>query len=93
MKSKRWLIVVCLVAFLALAAYPVLAESSTTYDLSWWTVDGGGATGLTSGSYTLSGTAGQPDAGSLSSGDYDLAGGFWTSLVTLIHNFLPIIWK
>ena len=28
---------------------PALAETDATYDLSWWTVDGGGATGLTSG--------------------------------------------
>ena len=32
------------------------------YDLSWWTVDGGGITFNTGSSYTLGGTAGQPDA-------------------------------
>jgi hypothetical protein len=81
------------VALLALAAVPVLAETNATYDLSWWTVDGGGATGLTSGSYTLSGTAGQPDAGLLSNGDYDLMGGFWAGILEKLESFLPLIKK
>jgi hypothetical protein len=72
---------------------PVLAETSATYDLSWWTVDGGGSTGLTSGDYTLSGTIGQPDAGVLSNGDYDVAGGFWQSLLAKLEVFLPLIKK
>jgi hypothetical protein len=93
MKSKRWLILVCLVALLALAAAPVLAETIATYDLTWWTVDSGGATGLTSGAYTLSGTAGQPDAGSLSNGEYDLAGGFWAGILVKLESFLPLIKK
>lgn len=50
--------------------------SSAAYDLSWWTVDGGG--GQSSGGvYTLSGTVGQADAGALSGGNYTIAGGFW----------------
>jgi hypothetical protein len=93
MKSKILLIILCLLALLALAAVPVLAETTATYDLSWWTVDSGGVTDLTSGSYTLSGTAGQPDAGSLSAGDYDLAGGFWTGLLVKLESFLPLIKK
>jgi hypothetical protein len=63
----------------------VLAQSggdtSTTlsagYDLTWWTVDGGGATFSTGGAYSLGGTASQPDAGLLAGGDYTLGGGFW----------------
>ena len=93
MKKKRWLILLCLLALFAMAAVPVLAETTAAYDLSWWTVDSGGATGLTSGAYTLSGTAGQPDAGTLSSGDYDLAGGFWAALLEKLEVFLPMIRK
>lgn len=52
---------------------PCLVES---YDLSWWTVNGGGGQS-TGGSYTLTGTAGQPDAGVISGGAYTLRGGFW----------------
>jgi hypothetical protein len=54
-----------------------VARSDGGYDLSWWTVDGGGATGSTGGGYSLSGTAGQPDAGVLEGGSYVLGGGFW----------------
>jgi hypothetical protein len=91
MKRKRWFILLCLLVLLALAIVPVLAETNATYDLSWWTVDSGGVTGSTSGNYTLSGTAGQPDAGSLSFGDYDLAGGFWQALLEKLEVFLPLI--
>lgn len=52
--------------------------SAPSYDLSWWTVDGGGSTQpATSRSYSLVGTIGQPDAGEMASSQYDLAGGFW----------------
>jgi len=48
----------------------------TGYDISWFTVDGGG--GLSGdGSYALTGTVGQPDAGALTGDVYTLAGGFW----------------
>jgi hypothetical protein len=47
------------------------------YDLSWYTVDGGGQTWSTGGSYTMGGTAGQPDAGWHAGGSYTLGGGFW----------------
>ena len=53
------------------------AGPGTGYSLSWWTVGGGGSTAFGSGgSYSLSGTAGQPDAGLLEGRDYALAGGF-----------------
>jgi len=64
---------------LLILAAPVLAQSGGPYDLSWFTVDGGGGTS-SGGGYALSGTAGQPDAGVvLTGGDYILAGGFWSS--------------
>jgi hypothetical protein len=52
-------------------------SGSADYDLSWWTVDGGGGTLGIEGGYTLSGSIGQPDAGVLASDDYMLSGGFW----------------
>jgi hypothetical protein len=93
MKRKQLLLFLYLAILLVGLTSPVLADTAATYDLSWWTVDGGGASGLTSGAYTLSGTAGQPDAGSLASGDYDLAGGFWQALISELQNFLPFIRK
>lgn len=46
------------------------------YELSWWTVDGGGGA-PSGGGYELGGTIGQPDAGVLTGGGYELGGGFW----------------
>ena len=53
-----------------------LAAVEAGYDLSWWTVDSGGGSS-SGGSYSLSGTIGQPDAASSTGGGYTLAGGFW----------------
>lgn len=54
------------------------------YEISWHTVDGGGAcppTASVGGTYELSGTIGQPDAGSFAQpmvgGAFSLVGGFW----------------
>jgi hypothetical protein len=60
------------------------AQSGGPYDLSWYTIDGGGGTS-SGGSYTLSGTIGQPDAGGpMVGGSYSLTGGFW-SIVSAIQ--------
>lgn len=83
--SKAGKPVLALFALLLLLASVVLAQSgdgasaslSIGYDLSWWTVDGGGATFSTGGGYALGGSVGQPDAGVLTGGDYTLGGGFW----------------
>ena len=59
---------------LATAARPANAQS---YSIDWSTVDGGGGTS-TGGVYSVTGTIGQPDAGStMSGGNYTLEGGFW----------------
>ena len=55
----------------------VAAQTGGVYDLTWWTVDGGGGT-VAGGGYTLTGTAGQPEPGpALSGGGYTLTNGFW----------------
>jgi hypothetical protein len=46
------------------------------YSVDWWTVDGGGGSSANA-PYSLSGTVGQPDAGTMSGGFYSLSGGFW----------------
>jgi hypothetical protein len=55
---------------------------------SWKTVDtGGGVSAL--GIYSVSGTAGQPDAGApLLAGSYRLEGGFWPAAVSLPSNLI-----
>jgi hypothetical protein len=67
-----------LVAIALLLAVSTALAQGNGYDLSWFTVDGGGGTVSNGGSgYALTGTAGQPDAGALTNGSYTLVGGFW----------------
>ena len=73
---RRTAILLALAALLMLGSV-ALAQSGGSYDLSWWTVDGGGATFNTASDYSLGGTAGQPDAGVLAGAEYTLGGGFW----------------
>ena len=57
----------------------VMLVSSTAlgqYDISWHTINSGGGTS-SGGAYTLKGTIGQPEAGVMSGGKYELLGGFW----------------
>lgn len=54
--------------------------SAAEFDIDWFTIDGGGGTSA-GGSFELSGTIGQWDAGSpampMTGGDFELVGGFW----------------
>jgi hypothetical protein len=98
----KFLLILLLTTVLAVAtvvshAAPVLLVDASpgTYDLSWWTVDGGGSTFSTGGSYSLGGTIGQPDAGTSSGGAYTLAGGFWGGADGVVpityHIYLPLV--
>ena len=42
-------------------AGPALAQGAGPYEISWYTIDGGGVRS-SGGPYTLTGTIGQPDA-------------------------------
>ena len=89
MKAATLLVAMALVLLLAGLA---LAEGSS-YNLDWWTVDGGGA-GLSSGEgCALGGTAGQPDAGVLEGDGYALTGGFWAGamLAGRYTVYLPVV--
>lgn len=70
-----------------------LASTAQSYAISWWTIDNGGATFSTGGSYGLGGAIGQPDAGAMSGGGFALAGGFWQSgvLGTQHRIYLPVV--
>ena len=92
---------VILIGLMLVITSTVLAQSgggasatpSTGYDLSWYTIDGGGDTSTGSG-YALMGTIGQADAGLLmTGGGYSLAGGFWTSGASQYQVYLPIVIK
>ena len=54
-----------------------LALPAQTYSIDWYKVAGGGGTS-TGGVYSVSGTAGQQDAGGpMTNGQYSVTGGFW----------------
>jgi hypothetical protein len=74
-KPRLWAL--CALGLLAFAASVAYAQVAGGLDLSWNTIDGGGGTFSTGGSYSLGGTIGQPDAGVQTGGRFSLTGGFW----------------
>jgi len=74
------------------SAAPSLAQSG--FEISWWTVDGGGGS-ASGGGYTLSGTGGQADAGLLTGGAFTLGGGFWCGGATALNRqiYLPLVMR
>ncbi len=62
-----------LVALLIFAADRSQAQG---YGINWFTIDGGGSASA-GGTFSLSGTIGQPDAGAMAGGNYSITGGFW----------------
>ena len=80
--AKAWNSRQAVKASLGFAAFLLLvsvALAQGDYDLSWFTVNGGGGNSI-GGPYTLSGTAGQPDGGVLSGGTYTVTSGFWVGV-------------
>lgn len=75
MRSLRFLTATMLVTCGALAA------SAQSLDLSWHTIDSGGATFSAGGGFELGGTVGQAEAGpgasGMTGGGFTLVGGFW----------------
>jgi hypothetical protein len=71
MQTKPVLATLGVIAALATGA------SGQTYEIPWYTIDSGGEMFTFGGPFELSGTIGQHDAGTLTGGEYQLAGGFW----------------
>ena len=68
-----------------------LAAVGAIYNLDWWTMNGGGGTSA-GGTYSVSGTMGQPDTGIvLTGGAYTLSGGFWSGAASQYKLHLPLI--
>lgn len=80
-----------LMLVIAIVSPRAAAQSGGGYDLTWSTIDGGGATFSTGGAYALGGTIGQADAGSLSGGAYTLNGGFWSGASGMPNLFIPLV--
>lgn len=76
-------------AVVAALAFEPAAPSAT--DLGWQVVAAGGST-MSSSSYTLLSTTGQPVAGTASSSGYSMLSGYWYGFQTFVREvFLPII--
>jgi len=92
-----------LICSLMMLAAGFCAASPAIYSINWYKVAGGGGTS-TGATYQVSGTIGQQDAGGpMTSGNYSLAGGFWSifalqtpggPLLTIIHagNSVIVSW-
>lgn len=96
MKPRR-VFMVAFVLLITLFSLAGLARGQIDeYILNWWTVDGGGGSSKGNG-YTLNGTLGQPDAGTVATGGgYTLAGGFWHgggAALAQMKVFLPLTTK
>jgi len=80
MTGKRYLNIRSILLLAALALILLLsgrvALAAVGFAIPWWTVDGGGGQSI-GGSYTVTGTLGQPDTAISSAGPYGLSGGFW----------------
>ncbi len=72
---------------------PAHALAGGGYDLTWYRVAAGGGTSV-AGDTILTGTAGQPEAGSaLRGGGYTLVGGFWGGGAGQHSVYLPVVIK
>ncbi len=66
-----------LAAFAVLMALVAAGSALAVFDLSWNTVDGGGSMTDSGQNLAVYGTAGQPDAGLMTGGNFTIVGGFW----------------
>ncbi|HAV62687.1 MAG TPA: hypothetical protein DCY13_10010 [Verrucomicrobiales bacterium] len=82
-----------LTTFLSAAAMATLLAASgnaQTYSIDWYSIDGGGGTS-SGGGYTVTGTIGQPDAGKLTGGNYELIGGFMSIVAAIQTPGAPLL--
>ena len=103
---KRWkqiavvglvLVAVLVIAGSALALSAPRAvigpQAVAAYDISWDVVASGGTT-MSSGSYTMLSTSGQPAVGQSAAASYTVQHGYWTNFLAAIEDLLlPIIMR
>lgn len=74
-----------LALFVSLLSLRPFTAAAQNYSIDWYKIAGGGGTS-TGGTYSVSGTIGQPDAGGpMTGGNYSLTGGFW-ALIQLVQS-------
>ena len=83
-KTKQLTLLTCAVLVCCASA------RAQNYSIDWHTIDGGGGTS-TGSVYSVSGTIGQSDAGSMSGGGYSLDGGFWALVSSIQTPGAPLL--
>jgi hypothetical protein len=82
-QSKTWRLALLLGFFILHSSFCLRAWGQS-YSLDWYKISGGGGAS-TGATYQVTGTIGQPDAGSaMSGGQYSVTGGFW-SLIAVVQ--------
>ena len=93
MKKRRWVmedsglqarsVMSALALLLSTLIFQPTTATAQQYSIDWFKVGGGGGTS-TGGTYLVSGTIGQHDAGGpMTNGQYSLAGGFWSVIAVV----------
>ena len=77
----------CLLILALFVSHRLPAQS---FSLDWFTIDGGGGTSV-GASFALSGSIGQPDAGTLRGGVFVLEGGFWSGVAAAQDSGVPTL--
>jgi len=79
------------VVLMALALTALVSRAQAqTYSIDWYKIAGGGGTS-TGGTFAVSGTIGQHDAGAMSGGNYSLQGGFWGIIAAVQLSGSPLL--
>lgn len=89
MKNKAKIVALTVVLLLVLVSTSG-AGSSTQYAVEWDAVSAGG-TPMTSSTYGLAGTIGQPAQGVSSSSNYVLCAGYWCGVDVDHTIYLPLV--
>lgn len=89
MKSKAKIAALTIVLLLVLVSTSS-AGSSTQYAIEWDVASAGG-TPMSSSTYGLQGTIGQPAQGTSSSSNYVLCAGYWCGIDADYTIYLPLI--
>ena len=88
-KTARWGHPALPALFSLLFFAACLSAQSQSFSIDWYKIAGGGGTS-TGGTYQVSGTIGQPDAGvAMTGGNYSLTGGFWSLIAVVQTPGLP----
>jgi hypothetical protein len=78
-----------LLALIVLAGSQAALQAQS-YSIDWFKIASGGGTS-TNGQYSVSGTIGQPDAGTMSGGEYLVTGGFWSVIAAVQTPGAPVL--